>query len=402
MRIAVISVQDDPSAPPRDRDAAGRPHRVAKLTEELRRLGHELTVHTRRTGGSPPDRPGVVHVPAGPARPLGQDDVVPHLGEFARFLSARWEEAPPDVVHAHHWTSGLAAVLATRGTPIPIVLSYHGLAGGDSAGIERLVGRGAAGIVTTSGQETADLVRLGVRRSRISTVPWGVDTAVFTPHGPATPRTGRVRVLAAGDLTPRAGLDDLVVALALVSSTELVVAGGPDRRFLPGNAEHARLAELAARHAVADRVSFIGHVPHAEMPALIRSADVVACPQRQSSFGVVALEAMACGVPVVASAVGGLAESVVHRVTGLHVPPHSPALLARALRLLLGDEVRRRELGAAGHDRVHLRHTWDRVAREVVRAYDRAAGPEVITAQREPEQGHARQRRARAREERGR
>ncbi|HEX7309037.1 glycosyltransferase [Lentzea sp.] len=405
MKIAMISLQDNPLTALHEPGAVGRRWHVAKLSQELHRLGHEVVVYTRRTDRRLPGRFRVdegfevVHVPAGPAERLGQDEVVPHIGEFSRFLCSRWSADAPDVIHAHHWTSGLAAVLSARRTAIPVVQSFHGVAGGDSAEIERLVGRGATGVVVTSGEEADELSRLGVRRSRISVVPWGVDTGTFTPTGPATARTGRLRVLAAGDLTPDDGIDDLIVALTVVSWTELVVVGGPDRRLLSGNAEYARLSELAARHAVADRVSFLGRVPHAEMPALIRSSDVVACPQRTPSFGLVPLEAMACGVPVVASAVGGLAESVVHQVTGLHVPPHNPTPLARALRALLGDEVRRQELGAAAQDRVRIRYAWDRVAHDVVRAYQRATGPEVITAQRAPAQAYARLRRALAGEE---
>ncbi|WP_089918302.1 glycosyltransferase [Lentzea albida] len=405
MRIAMISVRDNPSTALHDPDAPGRRGHVAALSRELHRLGHEVTIYTRRADERLPDRVRVaeglelVHVPAGPARQLRQDEVVPHIGEFARYLNDRWADDVPDVVHAHHWTSGLCAVLSARRTSIPIVQSFHGLAGGDSLDVERLVGRGAAGVVATSGREVDELARLGVRRSRISTVPWGVDTAAFTPTGPATARTSRLRVLVATGLAPHDGVDDLVVALTAVSATELVVAGGPERRFLAGNAEYRRLCALADRHAVADRIAFIGRIPHSEMPAQIRSADVVVCPQRHASFGVVALEAMACGVPVVASAVGGLADSVVHQVTGLLVPPHNPAQLARALRALLGDEVRRQELGAAGHDRVSIRYTWDRVAQDVLRAYERAVGPEVITVQRGPSQVYARLRRVLGRDE---
>jgi glycosyltransferase involved in cell wall biosynthesis len=404
VKIAMISLLDNPMTALRDPDASGRRRNVAKLSEELHRRGHEVTIYTRQVDRRLPDRvqvaPGfeVVHVPAGPAHQLDLDAVAPCVGDFARFLNARWTADAPDVIHAHHWTSGLAAVLSARHTAIPIVQSFHGLAGGEFLEIERLVGRGAAGVVATSGHEAGELTRLGVRRSRTSVVPWGVDPHLFTPNGPATARTGRLRVLVAGDLAPQDGIDDLIIALTVVSGTELVVAGGPARRLLTGNAEYERLRALAARYAVTDRVSLIGRVPRPEMPALIRSADVVACPQRRASFGVVALEAMACGVPVVASAVGGLADSVVHQVTGLLVPPRNPSLLARALRALLGDELRRQELGAAGHDRVTMRYAWDRVVLDVVQAYHQATGPEVITAQRAPAQVYDKLRRVLARD----
>jgi glycosyltransferase involved in cell wall biosynthesis len=388
VKIAMISLQLNPLTARRDPDAIGQRLHVAKLSEALHRAGHQLTIYTRQVDRRLPDQVridhglDVVHVPAGPARSLGRDEVIPHIGEFARFLNARWATEAPDVIHAHHWTSGLAAVLSARRTAIPIVQSCHGLEGGDSTDIERLVGRGAAAVLATSGYEADELARLGVRRSRISTVPWGVDTRMFSVNGPVAERNGILRVLTAGGLAPHTGVDDLIIALAVVSCTELVVVGGPRRSELAGDVKFHRLCELAAQQGVADRVSFLGRVPHSDMPALLRSADVVACPQRSASFGVVPLEAMACGVPVVASAVGGLAESVVHEMTGLHVPPGRPALLARALRVLLADGVRRQELGAAGQDRTHVRYAWDRVARDVVRAYQRAAGPEMIAVQR--------------------
>lgn len=196
---------------------------------------------------------------------------------------------------------------------------------------------------------------------------------MFTLNGPVAPRNGMQRVLAVADLAPHDGVDDLITALPAVTCTELVVVGGPDRAGLNASAEFRRLRTLAAQHGVADRVSFLGRVPHSEMPALFRSSDVVACAQWREAFGVVPLEAMACGVPVVASAVGGLAESVVHDVTDLHVRPREPVLLARALRSLLGDDTRRQELGAAGQDRTHVRYAWDRVALDVVRACERSA-----------------------------
>ncbi|WP_053732175.1 glycosyltransferase [Nocardia sp. NRRL S-836] len=371
MKIAMVSLQANPLTALRDGDAVGPRLHVAKLAEALHRQGHELTVYTRQTDERLPCRMrlddgfAVVHLPAGPPRRLEQDDVVPHLGEFARHLQACWTDDVPDVIHAHQWTSGLAAVLSARQDALPVVQSFHDPVGGDAAGAERLVGRAAAAVVATSGHDADELVKLGVRRPVVSTVPWGVDTELFTPTGPAAARGAMSRVLTVSNLGQSAGVDDLISALPGVLWTELVVAGGRD------GAEVDRLRAVAADHGVADRVTFLGHVPHSELPPLYRSADVVACPQRHEPFGVVPLEAMACGVPVVASAVGGLAESVVHAATGLLVPPREPAVLARALRSLLRDDVRRQELGFAAQDRARVRYAWDRVALEVASVYQR-------------------------------
>jgi glycosyltransferase involved in cell wall biosynthesis len=381
VKIAMVSLQASPLTAERDTDLVGQRLHVAKLSEALHRQGHEVTVYTRQADQRLPDRVRIargfeiVHVPAGPARKLGQDGVIPHIGEFAGFLDARWDSDAPDVIHAHHWTSGFPAVLSARHTGIPVVQSYHELEQGVSARMERLVGREAARVVATSGHEADELAKLGMHRSRISIVPWGVDTEIFTQNGPSALCGAMPRVLTVGNLAPHDGFDDLIAAMTAVTWTELVIAGGPDRTELAESQEYRRLRTLAAQRGVADRVTFLGRVKHSTMPALMRSAVVVACVQRHEPFGVVPLEAMACGVPVVASSVGGLAETVVHDVTGLHVPPREPALLARTLRSLLADDIRRQELSFAGLDRARVRYSWDRVAHEVLQTYQRAGVP---------------------------
>ncbi|MEV6711561.1 glycosyltransferase [Lentzea sp. NPDC051208] len=393
MKIAMVSLHANPLTALRDRDATGQRLYVAELSEALHQQGHDLTIYTRRADARLPERTRigsgfeVVHVPAGPARQLGQDDVVPHIGEFARSLQEHWAADVPDLVHAHHWTSGFAAVVSTRHNGIPVVQSYHALRGGDSAARERVVGREAACVIATSGHEANELAGLGVRRSKISTVPWGVDLHKFTPNGPTASRRGMSRILTVGGLAPHDGVDDLISALAAVGWTELVVAGGPSRSRPAPDANLRRLRELADRLGVAHRVTFLGRVPHAEMAPLLRSADVVVCPQWQEPFGIAPIEAMACGVPVVATAVGGLVETVVHGVTGLHVPPREPATLARALRSLLANDVRRQEMSFAAEDRARVRYAWQRIALEMGRIYQRvaapvAAGEEAIVAAR--------------------
>lgn len=389
----MVSLQANPLTALRDRDVTGQRLHVAKLSEALHRQGHDLTIYTRRADARLPERMRidsgfeVVHVPGGPARQLDQDDVIPHVGEFARSLQEHWAGDVPDLVHAHHWTSGFAAVVSARHSGIPVVQSYHSLRGGDSAARERVVGREATCVIATSGHEADELAGLGVRRSKISTVPWGVDLRTFMPNGPTAPRKGMSRILTVGGLAPHDGVDDLIGALAAVGWTELVVAGGPSRSRPAPDANLRRLRELADRLGVAHRVTFLGRVPHAEIPPLLRSADVVVCPQWHEPFGIVPIEAMACGVPVVATAVGGLAETVVHGVTGVHVPPREPAALARALRTLLANDVRRQEMSFAAEDRARVRYDWQRIALEMSRAYQRAgapaaAGKEVIAAAR--------------------
>ncbi|MBM7860649.1 glycosyltransferase [Lentzea nigeriaca] len=152
---------------------------------------------------------------------------------------------------------------------------------------------------------------------------------------------------------------------------ELVIAGrsGSERLHDP---EIAKLRQHAEHLGVEDRVVFVGAVAHSAMAALVRSADAVVCAPLYEPSGAVAIEAMACGVPVVATAVGALADVVVNGVTGLLVPPGEPDSLSRALRSLLLDDTLRNEFAVAGRDRVAARYSWSRVAEDVLRVYARA------------------------------
>jgi glycosyltransferase involved in cell wall biosynthesis len=167
----------------------------------------------------------------------------------------------------------------------------------------------------------------------------------------------------------------------------LIVGGGGDSCALHSDPEVRRLLDLAAELGVSDRVSLQGQVPRAAMPGIFRSADAVVCAPWYEPFGIVPLEAMACGVPVVAAAVGGLRDTVVDHKTGLHVPPRDPEAIASALALLLGDSALRAELGAAGQQRASSRYSWDRVAAETEKAYQLAVAG--MSAGRVPMEGAA-------------
>jgi len=175
---------------------------------------------------------------------------------------------------------------------------------------------------------------------------------------------------------PRKGFQDLITAMRSLPDTELVIAGGPVD--VGSDPEARRLAEHADRLGVRARLRLAGQVSRDAMPALLRSADVVACVPWYEPFGIVPLEAMACGVPVVASAVGGLIDTVVDGVTGVLVPPRDPSALARALHALLADEARREAYGLAGLDRVEVRYTWSRVAEDTERIYERVTVGQAV------------------------
>lgn len=390
MRIAMVSEHASPLAALGDVDAGGQNVHVAELSAALSRRGHEVSVYTRRDDPDLPEtkrvRAGyrVVYVPAGPPRPLPKDELLPFMGRFGDFLRRHWTAAPPDLVHAHFWMSGLASVLATAELDVPVVQTFHALgvvkrryqgvrdtSPADRIRLERMIGRSVSRIIATCSDEVFELIRMGVPRSKISVVPCGVDLDRFGQYGPSAPKTAAHRLVCVGRMVPRKGFDVVIQALQRLPDTELVIVGGPADGKLADDVEARRLVTLAESLGVADRVRFPGQVSRRKMPALLRSADVVVCTPWYEPFGIVPLEAMACGVPVVAAAVGGLIDTVVDGVTGIHVAPRRPDKVAAAVSRLLADSAMRDSFGHSGRDRTESRYSWDRVAADSLRVYDR-------------------------------
>jgi glycosyltransferase involved in cell wall biosynthesis len=325
----------------------------------------------------------VDHVPAGPPAPIPKDDLFPFMPAFAEDLRRQWEEAPPDLVHAHFWMSGWAAVQAARPLGIPVALTFHALgvvkrrhqgekdtSPPERIDVEKDLVSAVERLVATCSDEVFELVRMGADTERISVVPCGVDPALFRPWGPAFPRTpGLKRLVVVSRLVQRKGVGTTISALSQVPGAELVVAGGPEACQLHKDPQARRLLDLAERSGVADRVRLLGRVSHAQLPALFRSADIAVCVPWYEPFGIVPLEAMASGVPVVASAVGGLTDTVVHGETGVMVPPRDAEAVAEAVAALLADPERRTMLGAAGYRRVRSRYTWPKVADSMLDVY---------------------------------
>jgi glycosyltransferase involved in cell wall biosynthesis len=399
MKIAMVSEHASPLAVLGEVDAGGQNVYVAELSAALVRAGHDVTVYTRRDDGVLDrfvDAPGgyrVVHVPAGPAAPVPKDELLPHMENFAKFLQLEWLRDPPDVVHAHFWMSGLASVLAAKRPDVPVIQTFHALGvvkrrhqgHADTSppqriGVERALARRVARVAATCSDEVFELVRMGLPRSRMSVVPCGVDVGRFTSTGPVAFRRGYHRLVSVGRLLPRKGFDTVIAALRGLPGTELVIAGGPAKGRLSDDDEAKRLKHFAAEAGVAERVRLVGQVTRRDMPRLLRSADLVVCTPWYEPFGIVPLEAMACGVPVVASAVGGLTDTVVDGVTGALVPPEQPAALAPTIRRLLNDPALRQAYGCAAVDRVRSRYSWSRIAMDIHGVYGR-----VLSHLQEPE-----------------
>ncbi|MFC7549484.1 glycosyltransferase [Plantactinospora sp. GCM10030261] len=382
---------------------------VARIATELAGKGHDVRVYERRDDSDLPeteDATGyrVERVPVGPVAPIPTAELVAHVPAFGRWLADRWsDDWRPDVVHGHFWVGGLVAASAVRETDIPIVQTFHSLGteqlrhlGGAYPGpdqripLERALTRAVDLAVAQSSDEVDELTRMGLQRTAVAVVPNGVDTETFQPDGEAVPRDRRSRILAVGGLGPGSGLDDLIRAMRLVGDAELVIAGGPPEPELTGHAEARRLRELAESAGVGEQVRLIGSVPHDHLPAWYRSADVVACTARYASAGRVPLEAMACGVPVVGYARGGVADTVVDEVTGQLVPPGDVRGLGVTLRRLLADDAQRFAFGHAAVDRVRCSYTWERTVGTLERLYERVVRrrpvePTVAEVNLEPE-----------------
>jgi len=394
MRIALISEHASPLAALGGEDAGGQNTHVAELATALAQSGHEVTVYTRRDGRAQPDRVpvaagfAVVHVPAGPPRSIPKDDLLPYMGEFGAWLAKRWSTRErPDVVHAHFWMSGLAALTAARRTNVPVTLTYHALGSvkrrhqgsRDTSppmriGYERMLGRRVDRVIAQCRDEVDELTGLGVPRARITVVPSGVNSAHFVPDGPAALRADRPRVITAGRLVPRKGFQDVIRAMRWVPGAECLVVGGPPGRAVGKDPFGRQLLEISRNAGVADRVRLVGAVPREEMPAWYRSADLMVTAPWYEPFGLTPLEAMACGVPVVATAVGGLVDTVVDGVTGELVRPRDPAGLGQTVQRLLADPGRRLRLGAAARDRARTRYSWQRAAEQLTAVYGWVAG----------------------------
>ena len=389
MRIAMVSEHASPLAALGGVDAGGQNVHVAALACGLATLGNSVVVYTRRDDPKLARRvvmaPGVVveHVDAGPARPIPKDAIYPHLGAFAAHLERAWAEDRPDVVHSHFWMSGLAALAAAKKLGLPVAHTFHALGvekrrhqgNADTSPDARLaeearIVREADRIVATASAEVFELLRMGANPRALKIVPCGVDLERFTPNGPAEERRAdRMRIVTLSRLVPRKGIADVVEALVDVPDAELVVAGGGESADLLTDPEARRLSQLAQSLGVSDRVYLRGRVEREDVPPLLRSADVVVCTPWYEPFGIVPLEAMACGVPVVVSSVGGLVDTVVDGITGLHVPPRAPRRLAHALQSLAADPRKRALLGRLGVDRVTARYSWSRVAAETLDVY---------------------------------
>jgi D-inositol-3-phosphate glycosyltransferase len=400
-RVAMISYHTSPLASLGGRDTGGMNVYVRQLSRELGQRGFLVDVFTRRQEPSIPDvvqadeNVRVVHLSAGPPRPIEKARLHQHLGEFEenllRFAAVEGGREPAyDLLHSHYWLSGSVALRLQKRWEIPHVTMFHTLGEVKNRArvteheaplrirVERQLAVEADRIVCASQHERHLLARLyDADPDQIAVVPCGVDLDLFQPQDKETSRRAlglsdeRI-ILFVGRIEPLKGIDILINAVAQLAeeSDFYVLIVGGDKR---SRRQVSHLQELASDLGIGERVCFLGAVDHEKLPLYYNAADVCVVPSYYESFGLVALEAMACGTPVVASRVGGLTGTVKDGETGYLISWRCPEPFAERLELLLDNETLRRHFGEAAREVVE-RYRWANVAEAVVGLYEELLG----------------------------
>jgi D-inositol-3-phosphate glycosyltransferase len=410
----MLSYHTCPLATLGGKDTGGMNVYVRDLTSQLGRACVHVDVFTRSQDEHVPhvlhdlgycNR--VVHIPAGPEVPLPRPELASYLPEFVKGILefAQAKNLHYDLIHSHYWMSGLAACdlkAAWNHQNTPIVHMFHTLgvmkqrvarlpdeAEGDyRLEGERQVLRLADRIVAATPAELAQLQWLyQADTSKVVIIPPGVDTSRFYPMPPdeakefiGVPPCDRM-LLFVGRIEPLKGIDTLIKAIALMQSEGVyvclaVIGGDAESDSEIPNAEMSRLKAMCEEAGVTDLVAFLGKRSQDTLPYYYCAAEAVVVPSHYESFGMVALEAMACGVPVVASQVGGLAFLVQDGVTGFTVPVDEPRALADRLTRLSCDPELRKKLGSQAAA-VAAEYAWENIAARVVALYEQVLGDSV-------------------------
>lgn len=406
-RVALISVHTCPLDQPGSGDSGGMNVCIRQTARRLAEMGVAVDIFSRWAGASERVRemdPGVrvIHLEAGPDHAIPKEDLPQHLCQFVysllQFEANEAQRSGVDgpiynAVHSHYWLSGRVGRLVSERWNVPLIHTFHTLgrvknmtlaAGDDPEPAHRIaaeerIAHTADRVLAPTLDEARDLITLyGASPDRVRVLSPGVDTDLFTPNGDrlaakaALGLTGRALILFVGRLQALKSPDVAVRAIADLArrapglDPALVILGGPSGH---AGMQPEHLEKLAAELGVADRVSVRPPVPHGALPAYYRAADAVLVPSRSESFGLVALEASACGTPVVATDVGGLRTAVRDEVTGYLVPGATPDEYARALHAILGDPARARAMGEAGA-RFAKRFDWRRAAAGLLGVYE--------------------------------
>lgn len=400
----MLSYHTCPLATLGGKDTGGMNVYVRDLTRQLGQMGVQVDVFTRSQDEHVPHvlhdlgyGNRVVHVPAGPEVPLPKHELVSHLPEFVSGIMnfAASKDLHYDLIHSHYWMSGLAASQLKQAWNTPIVHMFHTLGlmkqrvarqSEEVEGDYRIKGERevldvADRIIAATPAELAQLQWLyQAKMKKVLVIPPGVDLGHFYPI-PVDEAKEFIGVspcdqvvLFVGRIEPLKGIDTLIEAIAIMAQTSVVVClsvigGDPTEDEDILNSEMARLQALREKYGLKDLVAFLGKRSQDTLPYYYSAVEAVVVPSHYESFGMVALEAMACGTPVVASQVGGLAFLVQDGITGYTVPVDDPNALAERLCAILSNSELRQRLGQQAADFAHD-YGWEIIASRITKVYE--------------------------------
>jgi D-inositol-3-phosphate glycosyltransferase len=423
MRIAMLSFHTCPLATLGGKDTGGMNVYVRDLTRELGRRGLHVDVFTRSQDEHQPHVKEdlgygnrVIHIPAGPEVPLPKDILYVHVPEFVGGVRefARSQGGAYDLIHSHYWLSGVAARSLRAAWGAPFVQMFHTLGHMKNRVAQtpaereselrirvetELLGQADHIIVSTPAEQMQLqwLYNADMRSGNTTVIPPGVDTRMFYPRSAAEAKA-RIGVnpdqkllLFVGRIEPLKGVETLLRALALLLERGVcecetlclsIIGGDSEESRAAQNAEMERLKALREELGLAKLVTFLGKQDQDALPDYYAAAEAVIMPSHYESFGMVALEAMACGTPVIASEVGGLAFLVRDGETGFHVPDRDPAALSDRICQIITDPLLRAELGenAAAYAKGYA---WPLIAEKIIGVYESVlAGRTTVTSSR--------------------
>jgi D-inositol-3-phosphate glycosyltransferase len=401
-RVAMISLHTSPLAElGRTRDAGGMNVYIRELARELGRGSMYVDIFTRRSNPSLPpmqqlnDKVRLIYIPAGPEANLPPTELFPYVEDFTRRVLrfAARQEHGYDIIHSHYWLSAVAGMTLARAWDVPHVTMFHTVerlksmqyghhtTATTAAGLLRIEHEGQIAtsvdhVIVSTEHEQEQLRKLyGLPRSRLSIIPCGVDLAAFSP-GSAEDRLASRQLVAPGStpmllfvgrLDPIKGLDLLLESVALMRTpVRLTIVGGNPA----GDPEVERLRALVTKLGLTGRVYFPGAVPQPELRNYYRGTDALVVASRYESFGLAAVESLACGTPVVAAQVGGIPSIIRDGENGILVRWRCSEYFAERLDALLADPAGLARMGANARSSV-LRFDWQRVGDTVRALYHR-------------------------------
>jgi D-inositol-3-phosphate glycosyltransferase len=413
-RIAMLSVHTCPLAMLGGKKTGGMNVYVRDFSIELGRQGILVDVFTRSQDDCQPrinhdlgNGGRVVHIAAGPEKPIPVDQVADYLDEFTAgvLAFAASENIEYDLIHSHYWLSGLVADRLRDAWQTPIVQMFHtlghmknhiALSDSQRASAARLAGEYqvmalADKLIAATPAEEAQLIELyNADPHKITIIPPGVDLERFKPitKEEAKKRVGipcgDTNILFTGRIEPLKGIDTMLRAMALIQARRPEVLHNACMAIIGGDPwaddldeEMARLQQLRADLDIHDLVTFLGAKDQDILPNYYAAAEMVVMPSHYESFGMVALEAMAMGTPVIASEVGGLAYLVKHGITGYHVPSRDPEALAARIYELLSNQDCRQQLGQQARDYAR-QYGWPKIANRIMAVYEEVVARKLV------------------------